>query len=91
MNALESHRLVKRLVAVEFSDEQAEKLCAVLQDCRNTAAGLPEMTAESEILFYRRRQAIAEKKFKTLKWIAVVVAVGQAVLIAEASKLLPGH
>jgi hypothetical protein len=49
------------------------------------------MTAESEILFYRRRQAIAEKKFKTLKWIAVVVAVGQAVLIAEASKLLPGH
>jgi hypothetical protein len=51
MNAFDAHRLVKRLVAVGFSDEQAETVTDVVRESRET--DIANLATKADIAEFR--------------------------------------
>ena len=95
MNALDTHRLVKRLVAVGFSDDQAETVTDVVREGRETdfstlatKADIAPLATRAELA--QLRTEIAEAKADILKWVIGMLLV-QGGVVVTLIKLLPGH
>jgi hypothetical protein len=86
MNALDTRRLVKRLVAVGFSDEQAETVTDVVRESRES--DLSNLATKADIA--ELRSEIAEAKADILKWVIGLLLV-QGGVVVTLIKLLPGH
>ena len=99
--AMDTHRVVKRLREVGFTDEQAETVTDVLRETRETDLGqlaakadlatiktdLALLKADLETTEARLETKIEAAKFDLLKWGAIAL-LGQAGLITALVKLL---
>jgi hypothetical protein len=90
MNALDTHRLVKRLVAVGFSDEQAETVTDVVREGREADVSNLATKGDVSTAVAQLRTEIAEAKADILKWVIGLLLV-QGGVVVTLIKLLPGH
>ena len=95
--SLDTHRLVKRLVAVGFSDDQAETVTDVVREGRETElatlatkADIMQLRTEMGACEARLTAAIAESRADILKWVIGMLLV-QGGVVVTLIKLLPGH
>lgn len=101
VNVLDTHRLVKRLVAVGFSDEQAETVTDVVREGREAdfsnlatksdlAAAVTQLRTEMGAMESRMNASMSEQKADILKWVIGLLLV-QGSAVVTLIRLLPGH
>ncbi len=86
MNALDTHGLVKRLVAAGFPEPQAEAVTDVVWESRQF--DLSNLATKTDIA--ELKASIAESRADLLKWVIGLLLV-QGGAVITLIKLLPGH